>query len=161
MTETERTARALLGYVVAEVDRGLIGTEPNGKGLWASNPGVLARAAGVASERVYHALELIQARKQASFEWHRPGFWIKPTIEGRLVGEEHNESRANVQEVSVAGSTAEWDAFVCHASEDKADVADPLCRALIDRHGLRVWYDRFELTIGLHPGSPWVSIHTN
>src|SRR5262249_41754830 len=38
--------------------------------------------------------------------------------------------------------TAEWDVFICHAGEDKADVVDPLAHALTKR-GLRVWYDRW------------------
>jgi hypothetical protein len=42
---------------------------------------------------------------------------------------------------------AGWDAFICHASEDKADVADPLYEALTKR-GLKVWYDRAEIRIG-------------
>jgi len=41
----------------------------------------------------------------------------------------------------------EWDAFICHASEDKTTVVEPLVGALTAR-GLRVWYDRMVLTIG-------------
>lgn len=41
----------------------------------------------------------------------------------------------------------EYDAFICHASEDKEDVVRPLARELTDR-GLAVWYDEFELSIG-------------
>ena len=41
----------------------------------------------------------------------------------------------------------EWDVFICHASEDKATVVEPLAMAL-GREGLRVWYDRSVLTIG-------------
>lgn len=41
----------------------------------------------------------------------------------------------------------EWDVFVCHASEDKEAVVEPLVRAL-EAHGVRVWYDRAVLTIG-------------
>lgn len=40
-----------------------------------------------------------------------------------------------------------FDLFVCHASEDKADVARPLARELRGR-GLRVWLDELELTVG-------------
>lgn len=39
------------------------------------------------------------------------------------------------------------DVFICHASEDKADVVEPLARALQERQ-LSVWYDRWVLTIG-------------
>jgi hypothetical protein len=41
----------------------------------------------------------------------------------------------------------EWDVFISHASEDKADVALPLAERL-RAEGLRVWLDSFELTVG-------------
>lgn len=41
----------------------------------------------------------------------------------------------------------EWDVFICHASEDKTTVVEPLAAALRDA-GVAVWYDRFVLTIG-------------
>ena len=41
----------------------------------------------------------------------------------------------------------EYDVFVCHASEDKDDVARPLAEAL-RRANLVVWFDEFELRIG-------------
>ena len=40
-----------------------------------------------------------------------------------------------------------YDVFICHASEDKAEVADPLARALRDAE-VKVWYDKFCLRIG-------------
>lgn len=40
-----------------------------------------------------------------------------------------------------------WDAFISHASEDKETVAIPLAAAL-QRAGVRVWLDRFELRVG-------------
>ena len=44
-------------------------------------------------------------------------------------------------------SKKKWDVFVSYASEDKADVARPLAH-LLDREGLRVWFDEFALRIG-------------
>jgi len=44
-------------------------------------------------------------------------------------------------------SAKEWDVFICHASEDKSAVVEPLVTALAARR-LRVWYDRTILTIG-------------
>ena len=40
-----------------------------------------------------------------------------------------------------------WDLFICHANEDKAEIARPLAEKLssID---LKVWYDEFSLTMG-------------
>jgi hypothetical protein len=48
----------------------------------------------------------------------------------------------------VKGKNAmQWDVFISHASEDKADVALPLAERL-QAEGLRVWLDSFELTVG-------------
>ena len=45
-------------------------------------------------------------------------------------------------------TTAEqWDFFICHATEDKEDVARPLAEGLISL-GYSVWYDEFTLTVG-------------
>ena len=40
----------------------------------------------------------------------------------------------------------DWDVFISHASEDKAEVARPLARRL-ERQGLRVWLDEQELVV--------------
>ncbi len=44
-------------------------------------------------------------------------------------------------------SVETWDVFISHASEDKADVARPL-RDALHGHGVKVWFDAFELVIG-------------
>lgn len=40
-----------------------------------------------------------------------------------------------------------WDVFVSHAHEDKTAIAEPLASALVEQ-GIRVWYDKFELSLG-------------
>lgn len=40
-----------------------------------------------------------------------------------------------------------WDVFICHAWEDKEEIARPLAEAL-QQAGLRVWYDEFTLELG-------------
>jgi hypothetical protein len=40
-----------------------------------------------------------------------------------------------------------YDVFICHASEDKADLVDPLAQAL-RQAGVSVWYDKFVLEWG-------------
>jgi hypothetical protein len=40
-----------------------------------------------------------------------------------------------------------YDLFISHASEDKQSVAAPLA-VLLEAQGLRVWLDRYELTLG-------------
>lgn len=46
------------------------------------------------------------------------------------------------------GVERRFDVFISHASEDKDDVVRPLAEALRS-HGLEVWYDEFELKIGM------------
>jgi len=46
-----------------------------------------------------------------------------------------------------AAVVPEWDIFVSHASEDKADFVRPLAERLVS-HGLRVWLDEVNLTVG-------------
>jgi hypothetical protein len=40
-----------------------------------------------------------------------------------------------------------WDLFICHASEDKKEVAEPLAK-MLQAQNLEVWYDNFTLTVG-------------
>jgi hypothetical protein len=40
-----------------------------------------------------------------------------------------------------------WDAFISHASEDKDGLVRPLAKELT-RHGLKIWYDEFTITLG-------------
>jgi hypothetical protein len=44
-------------------------------------------------------------------------------------------------------SRKKYDAFICHASEDKIKVATPLAE-LLENCGLKVWYDKFTLHVG-------------
>ena len=44
-------------------------------------------------------------------------------------------------------SPESWDVFICHASEDKVDIAKPLYKHL-DSVGIRCWYDRGEILWG-------------
>jgi TIR domain len=45
----------------------------------------------------------------------------------------------------------EYDVFVSHATEDKESIVRPLALAL-QAEGLRVWYDEFELRLGVSLG---------
>ena len=47
----------------------------------------------------------------------------------------------------VWGVNDKWDLFISHASEDKSSIVQPLANAL-KRHGVKVWYDEFELGLG-------------
>jgi len=50
--------------------------------------------------------------------------------------------------VGAVDDEREFDVFVSHASEDKGAVARPLAQTL-QGMGLRVWYDEFELRVGV------------
>src|ERR1051325_3546199 len=42
---------------------------------------------------------------------------------------------------------ADYDAFICHASEDKDDLVRPLAEGLM-KLGHKIWYDEFQLRVG-------------
>ena len=53
----------------------------------------------------------------------------------------------DVSEIGGAMSSSNYDVFISHATEDKDAVVRPLATSLVS-HGLRVWYDEYELRIG-------------
>lgn len=56
--------------------------------------------------------------------------------------------RRSVQNVQAElGTRPEYDVFISHATEDKAEVVRPIAETLRDL-GLRVWYDEYELKVG-------------
>jgi hypothetical protein len=57
-------------------------------------------------------------------------------------------SRLSIPSYKPQPTAKEYDVFVSHASEDKEDFVRPFVNALIDE-GLEVWYDEFELKIGM------------
>ena len=50
-------------------------------------------------------------------------------------------------EIGNSMDSLEYDAFICHASEDKEDFVSNLATKLIDE-GLNIWYDDFTLNLG-------------
>ena len=60
-----------------------------------------------------------------------------------------SESDNRMRELALTNITSpmQWDLFICHASEDKDEVARPLAK-LLEKKSLRVWYDEFTLTLG-------------
>ena len=58
-----------------------------------------------------------------------------------------NTSFSNTQEVDGGTPSDDFDVFICHAAEDKEEIARPLADNLV-LLGLKVWYDDFELRIG-------------
>jgi hypothetical protein len=69
-----------------------------------------------------------------------------PTINRYLENERESKAPLNITD-NHAQMQKEYDVFICHASEDKADFVDDLAAELKNR-GIRVWYDRFRLSIG-------------
>jgi hypothetical protein len=58
----------------------------------------------------------------------------------RMLDDEFEASKTQPRDIG-------YDAFICHASEDKDQFVRPLAKALT-RLGLRVWYDEFTLEVG-------------
>ena len=70
-----------------------------------------------------------------------------PTVKKRVIPA-GDEKKPKAEESGQEGtSIAEWDVFICHASEDKEDFVRSLAEGL-EARGLRVWFDEFKLTVG-------------
>jgi hypothetical protein len=67
-------------------------------------------------------------------------------LKGRLL-ELAQERALPVPEEKKPHGKEQWDAFICHASEDKEGFVRPLAESLSQR-GLAVWYDDFTLPVG-------------
>lgn len=57
------------------------------------------------------------------------------------------EAQTSTADLMFSSNSIEWDAFICHASEDKEELVRPLAEQLTGI-GLKVWYDEFALTLG-------------
>lgn len=56
-------------------------------------------------------------------------------------------SASDFDQSEVAPEDIGYDAFISHASEDKASLVRPLARAL-EKMGFHIWFDEFELKVG-------------
>lgn len=56
-------------------------------------------------------------------------------------------SARDFEQSEVAPEDVGYDAFISHASEDKASLVRPLARAL-RKMGFHIWFDEFELKVG-------------
>lgn len=71
---------------------------------------------------------------------------LEKSLESTEVHEIADTPTENIFE-GLSGNQTGYDAFICHASEDKDDFVRPLANELSDK-GVEVWYDEFELEIG-------------
>jgi len=78
-------------------------------------------------------LELIPLVEQVLSGWAVPSALLESGAEEKTTKPDEREKT--------------WDLFICHASEDKDEVARPLAEAL-EKRGLKVWYDEFTLLLG-------------
>lgn len=70
--------------------------------------------------------------------------WIDSQDNG---GSTLQRSLDSIGNTRVSSSSAEWDVFISHASEDKDSFALPLAKSLKEKN-LKVWFDAFTLTVG-------------
>ena len=68
-----------------------------------------------------------------------------PTISGLV--RSINPGNVDSPDINEVSTSSYYDVFISHATEDKDEVVRPLANSLV-AHGLRVWYDEFELRIG-------------
>jgi uncharacterized protein DUF1883/TIR domain-containing protein len=71
-----------------------------------------------------------------------------PLPAGRSLTPDLSALADNIAFYDDADYEKDFDLFISHASEDKDAVGRALAQALDQEHGLRVWYDEFELRIG-------------
>ena len=110
-------------------------------------------------DRVLRELHYLHKHEFISFRWPSEQWNERGDVEDWFA-EEFDITRANyanlTREFGSIGVPpphtqesieSSWDYFICHASEDKIDVVEPLAAAL-QRSGAKVWYDRWSLTLG-------------
>lgn len=73
--------------------------------------------------------------------------WTTPSMNHETRTEIERDFVTKGKAMKHEGPREIWDLFICHASEDKDEVARPLADRLTAK-GLRVWYDEFTLTLG-------------
>jgi hypothetical protein len=83
--------------------------------------------------------ELIPLVEQVLSSWKVPSVDTEPNSARPRAGTREQELKKGQEPI--------WDLFICHASEDKNEVARPLAEALRTK-GMKVWYDDFTLTLG-------------
>lgn len=124
-----------------------------------SIPGLdeIASALGVSREDVNDQLDILES--QGAIRSNRTFKDAAPILTGagKAILEEMEEdsetfSSEEITEVKRENSPQveeefQWDAFICHASEDKDTFVRRLANELINR-GIRIWYDEFTLRIG-------------
>jgi hypothetical protein len=94
------------------------------------------------------SLKTVASIKGARERLQPSGFQVKRDMEIELAKVEIRARLVHpVPTPNPTDAAVEYDVFICHASEDKAAVAEPLAAALQQRK-LRVWLDKYEIRIG-------------
>lgn len=88
------------------------------------------------------ALELLKQGLQAGYE--KNPSWA---LGGKITQKFELDSSSVRSFFAVPEKNETWDLFICHAGEDKEQVARPLAEKLTHK-GFRVWFDDFTLTLG-------------
>ncbi|MDD4052582.1 MAG: toll/interleukin-1 receptor domain-containing protein, partial [candidate division Zixibacteria bacterium] len=121
----------------------------------------IAVAFNITIERIVNTLRLLHKKEMVSFDWARDSWvekdskieWlVKEFGVGTTHSRDNDENNDNYESLAPLPDNNRlqdetWDFFICHASEDKKDVVEPLAIKLTDL-GCRVWYDHWTLNIG-------------
>jgi len=111
-------------------------------------------------ERVVKALHYLHKHEMISFDW-APDIWQDGIDKSQWLIQEFAVNNNNLENLKRGSKrviqpylqtytdikTKEYDFFICHASEDKKDVAEPLEKELKEK-GAKVWLDKGVLTVG-------------
>ena len=107
------------------------------------------RIHGDDARRITLLVEAVEYDRLAAFKRHRSAPENRDVSFARvLLARSRIESVQKLAEdETVNADEKQWEVFISHASEDKADVAKPIADALTAK-GVRVWFDKTELRIG-------------
>ena len=116
----------------------------------------IAHDLGVRKEDIDDQLDILE--EQGAIAANRTfGGNAAPTLKGRgkeileeleeEVGIRSESTQKQSENSTPPEGVFEWDAFICHATEDKESFVRELAQKLV-REGITVWYDEFTLRIG-------------
>lgn len=116
--------------------------DSSSRAVWVSDPWDAAYL-GVWPKELIQAAEILAAQEEIKFQ---EGTEFA-SIGRQLLARARDFERGAMSPKPHPSDIPEWDVFISHAREDKELFVRPLAE-LLRKHGLRVWFDEFTLTLG-------------
>jgi len=150
----ERYAQGVVDDLLGHV-RELYGTIPSESGPWIRETfekrvtELAPRIAATIAEAQLNRVTAPGVRNRPWTEFNGAAFAAKRRMEQEILMSDLKAEMTKVQRVASAARTGAptVDVFICHASEDKEDVALPLGLAL-EAEGFTVWIDKAQIKVG-------------